>query len=289
MRISNRAIGAIIESDLTSTLEAKLVAKQAELLSLAQETAYLEKLRSIEASHGEQYTFEEHLKQENKELQRKVESPRQILDDTKTFTGEEINRLKVAVDALAITNRYTSNSSNQKIDVLKAENEAITVTNRDMKTSMRIKIWNPKSFEKSEFFKVWSKIDISFAKMGLEETEEWADDVSNYAEVTSAFLAAERMQKKSIADEAKKEKGSTALKQRIMDAGIAIRGRYLEMMLPVEERDSVIISKVVRPPIMLTLNLMQLCMTLSFKKDVHHLLMYFYIAGLTTSIQTSLH
>ncbi|KAB8297349.1 hypothetical protein EYC80_002695 [Monilinia laxa] len=37
--ISNRAINAMIGSDLTSTLKAKLVAKQTELLSLAQEVS----------------------------------------------------------------------------------------------------------------------------------------------------------------------------------------------------------------------------------------------------------
>ncbi|KAB8297350.1 hypothetical protein EYC80_002696 [Monilinia laxa] len=100
------------------------------------QAAYLEKLNNVEASDGEQYTFEEHLKQDSRELQRKVDSLQQILDDTKASTGEEINRLKVGVDALAITNRYTRNSLNQKIVVLKAENEALAVTNRDMKTSM---------------------------------------------------------------------------------------------------------------------------------------------------------
>ncbi|KAB8297351.1 hypothetical protein EYC80_002697 [Monilinia laxa] len=56
-------------------------------------------------------------------------------------------------------------------------------------------------------------------------------------------MAGKERQKQIIADKAEREKESNALKQRIMNAGIAIRGRYLEMVLPVEECNPVIISK----------------------------------------------
>lgn len=85
----------------------------------------------VQASGGEKYTFEAHLKQENRELQKKVESLQPTLDDTKASAGEELNRLKVGVDVIAITNRYTGYYLNQNIVVLKTENEALIITNRD--------------------------------------------------------------------------------------------------------------------------------------------------------------
>ncbi|KAJ8065777.1 hypothetical protein OCU04_006441 [Sclerotinia nivalis] len=189
MSASACTTNAAHESEIIFTIEAKLIAKQAELLILAQEvsneentvqnlceeaerkrleakevsnqwadksgallskknqhellvedlrmhTAYLERICDVEAGNKEENTFEEHLKRENKELENKVGSLQQALNDTKTSMDEEISRLKVGFDALAITNRYTSASLNQEIDRLKAEKELLAITNSDTIISM---------------------------------------------------------------------------------------------------------------------------------------------------------
>ncbi|APA10691.1 predicted protein [Sclerotinia sclerotiorum 1980 UF-70] len=99
-------------------------------------TAYLEKIRGVEAGNKEGYTFEEHLKRENKELENKVESLQQALKAAKASMEEEISRLKADFDALVITNRHTSASLNQEIEGLKGDKEFLTITNSDTKISM---------------------------------------------------------------------------------------------------------------------------------------------------------
>ncbi|KAF7877655.1 hypothetical protein EAF04_001326 [Stromatinia cepivora] len=189
MSASKCTRNAAHESETIFTVKAKLIAKQAELLILAQEvsneektarnlceeaeckrleakevssqwtdklgallskknqhellvedirmhTAYLERTRDVKAGDQEEHTFKDHLKKDNKELENKLESLQQALDDAKTSMGEEISRLKVGFDALAITNRYTGASLNQEIDRLKAENEVLAITNSDTITSM---------------------------------------------------------------------------------------------------------------------------------------------------------
>lgn len=107
----------------------------------------------------------------------------------------------------------------------------------------RMRVWYPQSSEESDFFKAWSNMGISFDATDLDGVKKWTDDVSNYRELNVIYRKAKQEQARIDEAKARSAKQLVDMRRRLMEVGVAIRSRHLEMMLPVKDQNASVISK----------------------------------------------